>query len=118
MDEEELIIYNKGIKEGQKHTEPSFKTSHFMEKTNLTMELMKKDLKIIAEKIILNTEEHKEINLNNRRMMEKIEGWMDKMEDKYTQKSQFEFWRNIMVSGIFLSIFLGIITLLTEKMFG
>jgi len=109
MNEKELIIYNKGIKEGQKHTEPSFDTSRFMEKTNLAMAEIKKDIQGICEKFVLNAEEHTEIKKSQKEVIDKIEKWMDKMETNYTPLRQFEFWRNFLFGGIVLAIISNII---------
>lgn len=41
--------------------------------------------------------------------LKSIEGKIDNLDSRFADKEQFIFWRNILVSGIILSIFLGVI---------
>lgn len=43
-------------------------------------------------------------------MDEKLGRIEDKLDDTYVKKDDFLFWRNILISGIILTIFLGIIS--------
>jgi len=39
----------------------------------------------------------------------KIDKFIDSADDKYANKDNFIFWRNILVSGIIISIFIGVL---------
>lgn len=62
---------------------------------------------VLEQAMIDNKEDHTEI----KKVLVRIE---DKL-DKKTDKTEFVFWRNLLVSGIMVSIFIGIISLMVEK---
>lgn len=40
---------------------------------------------------------------------------LNDMADKYAEKSEFQFWRNILVGGILIAIFLGVVSLMLDR---
>ena len=69
-----------------------------------TMEKIEVHLDYLKKSMTDNTEQHKEI-------LDKI-GCLEK---NFATKDEFNFWRAILVSGILLTIFIGIIALFMNK---
>lgn len=90
MKDEDLIIFNKGIKEGQKHSEPSYKTQKFMEETRdclnnlkLDQELMKNDLKNICTN---NDTQHEEIKKMILSLQETVTVFIESSDVRFASK--------------------------------
>lgn len=69
------------------------------------------DIAIIKEQIIMNSKEHQEI----KEMVSSLSLKMDKVIEEKANKEDFIFWRNILISGLIISIFIGIFTLILDK---
>jgi uncharacterized protein with PhoU and TrkA domain len=65
-----------------------------------------------GEQIISMRNDITEIKANVKNILEKIDNGLDKKADKET----FTFWRNLLVSGMFLAIFLGVVGLAMSKL--
>ena len=40
---------------------------------------------------------------------------LNDMDEKYAEKDEFKFWRNVLISGILISIFLGVVSLMLDR---
>lgn len=80
-----------------------FETKHNekMEQVSIKMATMEGNIKNIKE--------------NTDRIENKIDDFISCADEKYASRESFIFWRGILVGGIFLSIFLGILTLFIDK---
>jgi hypothetical protein len=65
-----------------------------------------------GEQIITMKDDIAEIKENVKNILSKIDSGLDKKADKET----FIFWRNLLVSGMFLAIFLGVVGLVINKL--
>ena len=85
---------------------PAPQTQEFISNTKVAMAKLTKDV----ESLVKNAEENKR---DHERIIEKIDKFIEGADNKYANKENFIFWRNIVVAGILLTIFLGIIGNLT-----
>lgn len=78
---------------------------------SIEIQLMQKDIEYIKDAIKRNDECLKDsLKLNDAdhgKILHMLEDFIDKADDKYANRAQFEFWRNLLISGILLSLFLG-----------
>ena len=88
--------------------EPSPITIQFMKETGDKIQKMELNLNSISKDTSFTRELlEKNIEASERRLSD--------LEKDKLNKEQFYFWRAILISGILLSIFLGIIFMLVEK---
>lgn len=87
---------------------PAPQTLQFMEKMNIKITQMEGKVETICQKIDKNSEEH-------RILFSRIDEFIEKCDEKYADKDEFRFWRNVVVSGILVAIFLGVIALFLKK---
>jgi len=40
---------------------------------------------------------------------------LNNIEDRYAKKDEFQFWRNVLIGGILISIFLGVVSLMLDR---
>lgn len=50
------------------------------------------------------------------RIENKLDKFIDSADRKYANRDSFIFWRNLMVSGVLVAIFIGVIGLLLNKL--
>lgn len=130
MNDTELNIFNKGVKEGREHSEPSRKTLDFMNQITTQVEVMKNDMKHIKESLDTHIQDQRtheskvesRLDESNKLLAERFEASQKTMLDfissadqKYADNEQFLFWRNLLVVGIFLSIAVGVIGIVVDK---
>ena len=72
----------------------------------------KAKIMVLEEMMKNNDKDHAEIKSG----LEKIDIKLDTVIETKTDKSEFVFWRAVLVSGILVSIFLGIISMYLEKL--
>lgn len=87
---------------------PAPQTLQFMEKMNIKITQLEGKVETICQKMDKNSEEH-------RILFTRIDEFIEKCDEKYADKDEFRFWRNVVVSGILVAIFLGVITLFFRK---
>ena len=73
----------------------------------MTIQENKLRIAVMEGAMIENKEDHAEIKAVLVRIETKL--------DTKTDQLEFVFWRNILVSGIMISIFIGIISLMVER---
>lgn len=83
----------------------------FISNTKVAMAKLTKDVEKLVENSRDNKEEHRVI-------MQKIDHFIECADKKYADKEVFVFWRNLVVTGIMLSIFIGLISLFLERISG
>ena len=65
---------------------------------------------------VAKMEEHlKNLDTSVGEIKETLKEFIDKADDKYAPRESFIFWRNILVGGILVSIFLAVVALAIEK---
>lgn len=74
------------------------------------MAQFEKDMEHIKEKV--DSTDNK-VGAMHKRLDEFLEG----MHSQFVKKDEFVFWRNLVVTGMLLSILLGVLTLVFEKIF-
>ncbi len=87
---------------------PAPATLEFMEKVNTKIGQLEERTQQICKKLDVslqqNTEDHK-------RLFDKIDELIQHTDNEYANKEEFKFWRNVVISGILVAIFLGVIAL-------
>ena len=86
---------------------PAPATLDFMQKINESMATINEKLQNLEKGLDKNAEDH-------RLLFDKMDNFIECSNKKYASKEEFHFWRNVVVSGILLSIFLGVIGLLLK----
>jgi len=72
-----------------------------MEKLEISVAEHAKDIKYMKEKLDS--------------IEEKLDRFIERSDVRYTRNEEFCFWRNILVSGVLISIFLGILFQILTK---
>jgi uncharacterized coiled-coil DUF342 family protein len=90
MKDEDLIIFNKGIKEGQLHSEPSYKTQKFMEETSNKITSLSEQMKSV-NKEVGEIKEH--LTSFENKVFDKLGSLRDAincLDDKFVKKDDYK----------------------------
>jgi len=134
-DDEKVQIYNRGVKEGQKHAVPSPLTKNFMERTKedvtnmkIHMAEIKTDICYIKDSMKQNDSQHKEIigkidsfiqaaddrfadKADHKETIEKMDKFMEDLDDKYAPKITYTIM--VWAAGVIgTAVLIGIVTLI------
>jgi hypothetical protein len=112
---------------GYRFQEPSDKTCKFMDNqtkfnTNIevTMKGLTKDLGYIKETLDTHIQDQKDHDKIVEKQLEEAKKLMvdfiDSANEKYADAEQFRFWRNLLIAGILISIAVGIIGIIVDKL--
>ncbi|MBU2060215.1 MAG: hypothetical protein KKB38_21090 [Gammaproteobacteria bacterium] len=83
---------------------PAPQTLEFMQKITETMATINEKLQTLEKGMDKNSDDH-------RILFDKMDKFIECSNKKYASKEEFQFWRNVVVSGILVAIFLGVIAL-------
>jgi hypothetical protein len=95
------------LKEKTQADIPAPPTLAFIQETKVDMAILRTKIDNVCEKLLENSKEH-EIILN------KIDDFIATADKKYADREQFLFWRYVLVGGILIAIFLGVIKLIID----
>lgn len=87
---------------------PAPPTLTFIQDAKVDMAILKTKIDNVCDQLKTNSDEH-------RLMMEKIDDFMVAIDQRKADKEELFFWRNLLVSGILVSILLGIVGLLLSN---
>jgi len=102
------------LKNEFKQREPAQETEKRLNQYNVEIVRMRDKLTNIGEKI----DEHiKQQHKDFVEIKEAIKDFIESADKKYASDKDFQFWKQLLVIGIFASIVLGVVGLLLQKFF-
>ena len=101
------------LKQDFKNRDPAKETYERLNKYNIEITRMGDKLDNIAQKLDTHTtQQQKDFDS----MSKKLDEFIEAADGKYADGEQFRFWRNILITGIIISILVGIIGIVVDKL--
>ena len=92
------------------------RTVDFMINMETTIKVMQKDIDTVSQKLTENSTEHKDIMSCLKEISKKMSDDKETADTKYARREDLDFWRNVLVIGLIVSIALGVLTLLFKNL--
>jgi hypothetical protein len=93
---------------------PAKDTLEYMRINNNNMAEIKLKVELLEQAVKNFSQKADDADDRNCRQHEEIIKMLREHENKFAEKEEFNFWRNVLISGILISIFLGIIGLILK----
>jgi len=103
-------------KKNKLHLRMSNETKNAIYKINLNMNKIEIEMATIKERMHSTCETVEKVEDKMDKLGDKFDRFIQSADNKYADKENFIFWRNLLISGMIFSIFIGIISILIEKL--